>query len=122
MKRVVTAFALAIAIAALLYVGLAGGGHVEAQLDPGNFELYQSGVKVGEVFVPDRDRNARNYLEHWVLLPEYVNPGEGRGSTEIRPVASGYESTRDFFRRAPFPEGSRYVIIGAHESRTLPGR
>jgi hypothetical protein len=98
------------------------GSPAEAQLDPGNFELYQNGVKVGEVFVPVRDRNARNYSEHWVLFAAYVDPAEGRGSTEIRPVAPRYQTLPDFFRRVPFEDGSRYVLIGAHESDHLPGR
>jgi hypothetical protein len=104
------------------YTALSNGDAAEAQLDPGNFELYQDGVRVGEIFVPVRDRRARNYAEHWVLLPGYENPAPGGRTTEIRPVESRYQSLRDFFARVPFPDGSRYVVIGAHESARLPGR
>lgn len=107
---------------AALALGLLAPSGARAQLDPGNFELYQDGVKVGEVFVPDRAERARAYVEHWVLWPGYVNPGPRSGSTEIRPVALRYADTPDFFQRVHFPEGSRYVRIGALESSRLPGR
>src|SRR5262245_38298354 len=35
-----------------------------AQIDPGYFEVFQNGVKAGEICVPARDVEAPNYVEH----------------------------------------------------------
>jgi hypothetical protein len=36
----------------------------QAQLDPGNFDLYQNGMKVGEVYVPSH-LSTSSYVEHY---------------------------------------------------------
>ena len=121
MRRLIGGLVTAVVLTIILYFALAGA-RVEAQIDPGNFELYQGGVKVGEIFVPFRDRTAKNYVEHWVLYPSYANPADGRGSTEIRPVARRYLSASEFFHDVPFAPGARYVLVRAQESLDLPKR
>ena len=118
---------LVLALASLSVIALLGfvrpfSARVEAQLDPGNFDLYQDGLKVGEIFVPFRDRTDQNYVEHWVLFSQYENPRENSGNTVISPAGQRYESAQDFFQRVPFGPGSRYVRIRANESLNLPAR
>lgn len=93
---------------------------LSAQLDPG-FRIYliEEGVRVGEVFVPERAADAVTYEEHWVLYPSYKYPGPRnlRGLTiQADPSAKPYRDANDFFRRVPFAAGSKYVHVTATES------
>ena len=94
----------------------------QAQLDPGNFDLYQNGAKVGEVYVPSR-LSTSSYVEHWVLFRGYVHPGpDAPGQTTIVPVRARYTNEADFFARVPWGEGFHYARVSTTESDTLPGR
>ena len=110
---------LCLTIAMMLFVTAAPPA--AAQLDPGIrvYEIFEAGVKVGEIYVPPhQDRDL--YVEHWVLFPGYVYPSESNG-TAARIAQSGIvaRSVPEFFAR-PFPTGSRYVEVTAHESESLP--
>lgn len=97
-----------------------------AQLDPSfKIHLYENGSLVGEVFVPDREKGQLAYTEHWVLYKHYQYPGPRFvGELLVAPIPSmrPYASDADFFRNAPFPEGSKYIEVKAVESDFLPGR
>jgi hypothetical protein len=97
-----------------------------AQLDPGaGYDLFQNGIRVGEVYVPERDPRATQYVEHWVLYNSYVYPSKDTPElkTEIRLAQkSSYESEADFFARVPFGPGFRYVRADCTDIDRLPGR
>ena len=97
-----------------------------AQLDPGFHWIAQNGVRVGEIYVPPRANNGL-YAEHWILYPNYVYPSPSNGvKTEIVPVADNdssnpkYKSEADFFTRARFGPGYRYVAVTANDSTRFP--
>ena len=94
----------------------------QAQLDPGNVDVFQGGSKVGEIFVPARAPSAHRYIEHWVLFSGYVYPGsDSATTTEIRAATARYASAQNFFNRVPWGPGFRYVLIQATEAGRLPG-
>lgn len=96
-----------------------------AQLVPQCFDVLQNGIKVGEVYVPERDPKATQYVEHWVLFNSYVYPSKDQSdwTMEIRVAQrSNYESEADFFARVPWGPGFRYVRADCAESDRLPGR
>jgi hypothetical protein len=94
-----------------------------AQLDPGNFEIFQNGRKVGEIFVPERTKGQTSYVEHWVLSSDYIYPG-GKLSAQILIKRSqrSYASVDDFFARVSWGSGYRYVKIEATDADKLPNR
>ena len=94
-----------------------------AQLDPGNFEIFQNGRIVGEIFVPARTSGQTKYVEHWVLFSEYKYPG-GKLSAQIVIKSSprSYPSLEDFLARVPWGSGYRYVRIEATDTDKLPNR
>jgi len=96
----------------------------KAQLDPGDkFYLYENGMRVGEVYVPDRAQGQTEYLEHWVLYPGYMYPGPRFiGTLQIvpSPMEKPYASESDFFQRVPFAAGSKYIRVLAQEYPYLP--
>jgi hypothetical protein len=115
---------MAIAIVALT-VAKASAIAPCAQVDPGYFNIFQNGIRVGEIYVPERDPGASQYVEHWILYNSYVYPSRDLPElkTEIRvSQKSAYESEADFFARAPFGLGSRYVRVHCTEFDRLPGR
>lgn len=108
---------------ALLFLALAAFG----QLDPGDgkghtFDLYESGNKVGEVFVPYRPAGATHYVEHWVMFPNYVYPSpKSLATLDIVPQAtSAYRDENDFFKRVPFARGAKYARVDSEEFDYLP--
>lgn len=100
----------------------------QAQFDPGLHDIFQiddSGerVKVGEIYVPQREPGATNYVEHWVLFENYVYPSaEARVVTIIRPSQRKFVSEEDFFARIPRRPGVRYVRVDCTDTDRLPGR
>ncbi|PWT88485.1 MAG: hypothetical protein C5B54_10610 [Acidobacteria bacterium] len=94
-----------------------------AQLDPGNFVIVQNRRIVGEIFVPEREPGQTNYVEHWVLFPDYIYPASGVSlDTKIKLSRKTYTSEADFFARVPWGPGFRYVRIDATDTDVLPGR
>ena len=113
MKR---SFVIGVLIASL------GATTVFAQIDPGSFPIYQNRIQVGVIYVPDRAANTSLYAEHWILFPNYVYPNATNGvTTEIMPAQQMYTSEADFFRRAPWGRGFRYVHVAATDTTILPG-
>jgi hypothetical protein len=91
-----------------------------AQVDPGTCKIYQNGVQVGEIYVPARTDQGL-YVEHWILYPNYVYVGQGGAKMEIVPAAKQlYSSGADFFARAPFGPGYRYVHVTSEDGTHLP--
>jgi hypothetical protein len=82
--------------------------------------IIQNGVQVGEIYVPPQsDRGL--YVEHWILYPNYVYPNARNGvKTEIVPIANPYTNEEDFFARAPFGPGYRYVEATCNDSPRFP--
>jgi hypothetical protein len=95
-----------------------------AQIDPNVYEIFQNGIKTGEIFVPDRDLSAINYVEHWVLFDSYVYPGKDPSLVTTIKMARkrSYESETDFFARVPWGPGFRYVRVDSTDTDRLPGR
>jgi hypothetical protein len=98
-----------------------------AQIDLGmkvgaTFYLYESGNRVGQIYVPARAADARHYNEHWVLFLNYVYPGPKTLVTlDVVPAAvSPYQSEKDFFARVPFAPGSKYVKVTSDEFNEIP--
>lgn len=120
-KVAFAACALAAAGVGLFAIGLI---QATAQTDFGFYQIYQSGKKVGEIYTPEREADATQYVEHWVLYKGYVYPKKGLTMvTEIRPTGQGYySSAEDFLKRVPFGAGYRYVRIDATDTDTIPGR
>ena len=96
----------------------------KAQLDPGGrIYLYENGVRVGEVYVPNRAPGQTQYIEDWVLYPNYLYPGPRFiGALQIvpAPTEQPYASEQDFFQKVPFTTGSKYIRVLARESSYLP--
>jgi hypothetical protein len=97
-----------------------------AQIDPSTkHRLYENGTLVGEVFVTPRAPTDRRYTEHWILYPNYQYPGPRFvGELQVTPIPSvaPYADEEEFFRTAPFPDGSKYVLVQVEEFDRLPGR
>ena len=107
----------------VIFSGLMLAVPVEGQLDPGNFDIFQQGRKVGEIFGPPRAAGQTRYAEHWVLFRDYVYPGGGSSpKTEIDAARRSYASEEDFFARVPWGPGFRYVRVEAADADRLPGR
>ena len=94
-----------------------------AQVPPDvKIRLFESGNDVGLVYRGPGPEDAPVYTEHWILLPNYVYPGPRSLATlKLVPESSTpYQSEADFFKRAPFPKGSKYVRVTAEEFKELP--
>ena len=113
-------------VVAALLITAAFAGSAIAQLDPSfKFNLYENGAHVGEAFVPERPLDAVAYTEHWILYKNYQYPGPRFiGALLIAPMPSmaPYADETEFFRTAPFPEGSTYIKVDSVEYDALPGR
>ena len=87
--------------------------------------LFQRDKVVGEIYSPGTDIKATQYVEHWVLYDGYIYPGKNHPGVvttiKINPKIN-YESEADFFARAPWGEGYRYVRVDCAEFDRLPGR
>jgi|SRR5215469_15252034 len=92
-----------------------------AQFTPDWYKIYEDGVQVGEIYVPQWGISSR-YDEHWILYPNYVYPSPRTGvRAEIVPEPhSSYASETDFFARVPFGPGYRYVHVTSEDSAQLP--
>src|SRR5438552_2138452 len=107
--------------AMMLAVVLAGVlSHVaKAQLDPGaRYYVFENGIRVAEIHVVDRPPDATQYVEDWVLYPNYLYPGPRfMGALQIvaSPTEKPYASQADFFANVPFAPGSKYVRVSAQE-------
>ena len=96
-----------------------------SQIDPTQLCIIrQNGIRVGEIYVPDRERGATQYVEHWVLYDNYVYLNKDNPSLEttIEAVRHDYESEEDFFARVPWGKGFRYVRVDCTDTDKLPGR
>lgn len=118
MKLLLPAAMLALALAGILTDA------VKAQVDPGvRLYLYENGIRVGEIYAPDRTAGAIEYVEDWVLYPNYLYPGpQFIGALQIvpSPTERPYASEADFFQRVPFAAGSKYIRVFAQEATSLP--
>ena len=92
-------------------------------LDPGDCRIYQNGVRVGEIHVPGKASQSL-YIEHWILYPTYVYPNTRNGiRTEIVfDTSLSYTSEADFFARAAFGPGYRYIRVTSNDMDRMPGR
>jgi hypothetical protein len=96
----------------------------KAQVNPGlRYYLYENGIRAGEIYFPDRAPSQTNYVEDWVLYPNYLYPGpQFIGPLQIVPTPSEapYASESDFFQKVPFEKGSKYIRVTAEEHTSLP--
>src|SRR5262245_6278813 len=97
---------------------------VSAQTPPlMTLDIYQNGVKVGEVFRPAGTKEEINYVEHWVLFDNFVYMGAiSSMSTSFVKSHQEYSSEQDFFARVPWGKGFRYVRVDCNDTTSLPGR
>ena len=121
LKAVLKAVTLGSFLGLLCVLTLTRSAH--AQLDGGMFNLLQNGAKVGEIYVPQHEREAINYVEHWVLFNNYEYPGKDPSLvTTIVAGRNSYESEEDFFKRVSWGPGFRYVRVDSTDTDKLPGR
>lgn len=107
--------ALAVAVG-LVTTGVLTAAPASAQLDPGNFDIRQGSVLVGQIYVPERGEAAQHYMEHWMVSAAYVFPSlQNRVATEIIPAGRRYADEKDFLRRVDLGPGARYIRVVAHE-------
>jgi hypothetical protein len=109
-------------IAALMLLLACLGTLALAQIMPDLSAIYQNGVQVGEIYVPQWGSRSL-YVEHWILYPNYVYPNARNGvETRIAPNPNvSYASETDFFARAPFGPGYRYVRVTSADMDKMPG-
>jgi len=108
-----------------LNVSKASAISTSAQMCAGIYAIIQNGIRVGEIYVPERNPKATQYVEHWVLYNSYVypSPDQSHLKTEIRVEKQiGYESEADFFARVSWVPGYRYVRVDCTEFDKLPTR
>jgi hypothetical protein len=112
------------AVVCLLLAGLCVATPAFAQLDYDTYDIYQGGVLVGTIYVPQRAADQPIYSEYWILFANYVYPSEKNPVTTQTAPSTGYHytSVEDFFAKAPWGKGYRYVDIVALDSSALPGR
>lgn len=93
-----------------------------AQLDYDTYDVFQNGNIVGVIYVPVRGTDTSIYTEYWILSSRYVYPSEKNlVTTEIKNSAGyHYTSVTDFFTKAPFAEGDRFVTVIADDRATFP--
>ncbi len=123
--RVKSLVAILFALALTVPVSARIEPYSSLQIDPTQLCIIrQNGIRVGEIFVPDQERGAINYVEHWVLYDNYVYPNIDKPSlvTTIEAVRNDYESEDDFFARVPWGKGFRYVRVDCTDTDKLPGR
>ena len=121
-----TKFMIPAGLLALVLAGLSPRP-ATAQLDPGYFRtyVYENGVRVGEIYVPEQAVGQAQHEEDWVLYPNYVYPGpQFIGALQIvpSPTEQPYLSESDFFSRVPFAKGSKFIRVTAQENTSLPTR
>ena len=124
----IKAKAKAISLLVAILVTLALPLPTHAQVDPGFHEIFQTDgfgdrIKVGEIYVPEREPGAINYVEHWVLWANYVYPSaKAPVVTIIRSSRNRFASEEDFFERVTWRPGFRYVRVDSTDTDSLPGR
>jgi len=101
----------------------------QAQVDP-EVKIYlvekgSTGVdqRVGEIYVHDREPGQTQYVEDWVLYPNYQYPGPnylGMLNITPSPMERPYASQADYFQNVPFAKGSKYIRVTAQEFSSLP--
>ena len=106
---------------ALTAAALATAVFAQVPVDTGIWVI-ESRMTLGEIYRAPGPSDATIYTEHWILRPGYVYPGPKSMTTlTLQPMpATDYKSEDDFFRRASFPEGSKYVRVTAEEFDSLP--
>ena len=98
-------------------------GIAPVQVDPVNHDIFQDGKKVGEIYVPDREPGATNYIEHWVLFSDYIYPNRNLPVvTTIKASRFHDASAEQFFARVEWGPGFRYVRVEAFDTDKLPTR
>lgn len=93
-----------------------------AQLDYDTYDIYQNGMLVGVIYVPQRGADPSVYAEYWIMSNKYQYPSEeNQVTTEIR-HARGYHYTSlaDFLEKAPWGDGYHYVVVTAFDRTSKP--
>ncbi|MDX2149418.1 MAG: hypothetical protein SFV54_01690 [Bryobacteraceae bacterium] len=108
----------------MIAIGLAAGAALlfgQIPIDT-NIVLEEAGHVVGEVYRGPGIETAATYTEHWIQYPTFVTPGPRTLATlNLVPKAiTPYSSESEFFAKAAFPKGSKYVKVLAEESPFLP--
>jgi hypothetical protein len=119
-SELMLAAAASVVLAVTIFTGVVFG---QIPVNP-DLVLVESGNKMGIAYRGPGPEDATQYVEHWILFPGYAYPGTDTLATlELTPGAGQYfESESDFFTRAPFPAGSKYVRAYCEEFTKLPGR
>lgn len=106
---------------ALAVVAMATALFGQIPVDTG-IVLVEASQRVGTVYRGPGPEDAPVYTEHWILYPAYVYPSPKTLTTLTlkTQAATEFKDEQDFFRRAEFPAGSRYVRVTAEEFDALP--
>ena len=114
-KQLAVRVAAALIVLICLTVSIAS-----AQIDVGSFQLFQNGSLVGVIYVPAHASESL-YAEHWILFANYQYPN-ARNGVKTQIVAdsrTSYASEEEFYRRAPWATGYRYVYVMSHDMPAL---
>lgn len=115
MKKKLAAAVIVGGVMVAIWLFIGGRGRAQILHDPdSSYGIYQNEELVGEIMRVDDDPN--EYVEHWVLYPEYVYGEE----LTIVPSQTYYGSLDGFFDRVPWAAGSRYVRTECFDGTSLP--
>lgn len=92
--------------------------NAQAQIDPGNFQIFQRGIEVGRIYVPLRSASCQ-YVEHWYLFSNYTYPSARNPvSLLIKPGAKPFADIEKFkaSMREFDPRGT-HIEVAATEHR-----
>ena len=93
-----------------------------AQLDYDTYDIFQNGVDVGVIYVPERGPDSSVYTEYWIMSNRYQYPSErNQVATEIKhSTRFHFTSLEDFLTNAPWGDGFHYVTVVAFDRTTKP--
>jgi hypothetical protein len=105
-------------ILALFLFGLMINQSVNAQLKPGSaYVLDKQGNIVGMVYIPEK-KDLKNYVEHWILFPDYVYPGDKNFDATLTVELTRdfkYDNLADFIDDNFCEKGCRYIEVKSVE-------
>lgn len=103
-----------VALTLILLVALTSFSPLQAQFDPGEYNIIQDGRLVGTLFVPERSPAECVYWEHWFVFDTYRYPGSEDGLETIFEATD--EAPAETLQRIRAGEG-HWISVQAFEER-----
>lgn len=95
-----------------------------AQVDPGWGHLYQDGLPVGTLWVPDRLPESCEYQEHWYLFEGYEYPGAENPIETVIEMGEdpGIETVEQFkeLMAEEYPGGHHVTVVAIEHRADCP--